>query len=583
MIKEKPKNQKNYEMSPFQSFSKQINISKNDDYKFTNKKTIIHQETIEFTFKKKLINDDSNEQNNNLGIYSKNDVNIITSGHFAKEKETSSKKKKNFISDEATYLIKSLFNDFHEIENNNEKQINYFNAYHNTITEPNNNENFNINYKNNKISNIYYYINNNVNKEKYKNASPFGNKENISYSQRLNNKNIFTKLETKKSKEKIIKTSNSNNNNNIIKKKNLITVNNKNLQKLTYCNTLATKEINHKFNNYNKTSYPIYNFDCTTSFISNSNPVNKIVPNKKIYLKRKKIITNNGKSLISSSKEEKIKNLKSNQNSNNSSTSNIINKNKNRIINNQLKNNRISYEKKNEKGKEIYVCNTVENKENLSNNISIQNSTNFNKKKFLNLFSSQEHNNINQKMKQNLKSNIILKKSLPFQIIKCKSKSNNKTPNQNQHQKSFQENSSFNKSHSYNKCLKSRADLFKNKQKINDNYSINSERNIKKNNIFSTFLSYLNNNKCFANNTLRKKTNNQNNIFYNYNHCTSINDDRQLINRTFNNNINVNNSFIKHNQNQNPFLKKKNNKIITNKKRLITLNQILDLNKGQNK
>ena len=147
------KKKSNDENSIYQSFSKNIIItSNNENILRTNNK----EQLMDFSFKKKseIINDLSstikNSKFNLLNIYSKDDNNIIKSGHFAKIRQTKNKKKvKEFIKPDTNYLIKTLFVDSSNSKNDSNKNNKIQSIYNN------NNNNNNNNNKENLTNNFY--------------------------------------------------------------------------------------------------------------------------------------------------------------------------------------------------------------------------------------------------------------------------------------------------------------------------------------------------------------------------------------------------------------------------------------------
>ena len=118
-----PKN----EIYTYQSFSKNNSSFTTNENKST-LRTKNKEELIDFSFKKKDENNDltstiRDSKGNLLNIYSKDDKNIIKSGHFAKIRQTKNKKKiKEFIKPETNYLIKTLFLEESNSKKNSEKK-----------------------------------------------------------------------------------------------------------------------------------------------------------------------------------------------------------------------------------------------------------------------------------------------------------------------------------------------------------------------------------------------------------------------------------------------------------------------------
>ena len=124
----------------YQSFSKNdVFISNNEEILRTNNK----EQIIEFSFKKKdEVNNDitsttKGTKNKLLNIYSKDDKNIIQSGHFANIQTKNKKKIKEFIKPDSNSLIKALFVDSSNSKNNSNKK--------NEFKKDNNKENLKMN------------------------------------------------------------------------------------------------------------------------------------------------------------------------------------------------------------------------------------------------------------------------------------------------------------------------------------------------------------------------------------------------------------------------------------------------------
>ena len=283
----------------YQSFSKNdIFIANNEEILRTNNK----EQIIEFSFKKKdELNNDitsttKNAKNKLLNIYSKDDKNIIQSGHFAKIQTKNKKKYKEFIKPDSNYLIRALFVDSSNSKNNSNKKIK---------TKKENKENLKMNL-------------------------------NGDFSQVAGGweENLFKKIKTKTRYTLPIqnyKDINHNNNKSFLNKKLLTELNN-------------LKNISNKIKNKNG-----YKMNNILNFKNNIVEQNKksISNSKKHSLKKKIIRINNNKLFISSNTNSILnsKNLSLSKTSNNSnciSMDNSVNKSKKNSINKNIRNKNIN-------------------------------------------------------------------------------------------------------------------------------------------------------------------------------------------------------------------------------------------------
>ena len=306
------KKKSNDENSVYQSFSKNnIFTSNNENTLRTNNK----EQLMDFSFKKRseIINDLSstikNSKFNLLNIYSKDDKNIINSGHFAKIRQTKHKKKmKEFIKPDTNYLIKTLF-----VDSSNSKKNNKFQSINNNNKE---NENNNFNHtvgggEDNlfeKVKTKTKYI---LPNKKNKNLNPNKTKP-------LLNKKLLTEIHNFKNSSKNKKTRNKNINiNNVESKKNVFDIckeNNKENNK----ENIKYKKINHEIkNNKFQNSKKIIKISKNKIFFSSH--TNSIFNTKNMNLSNTYNNYNNNTFKRESSSNKNIKNARNKSNSNNTS------------------------------------------------------------------------------------------------------------------------------------------------------------------------------------------------------------------------------------------------------------------------
>jgi hypothetical protein len=308
------KKKSNDENSIYQSFSKNIIFtSNNENVLRTNNK----EQLMDFSFKKKyeIINDLTstikNSKFNLLNIYSKDDKNIVKSGHFAKIRQTKHKKKmKEFIKPDTNYLIKTLFVDSSNSKNNSNKN--------NKIQSINNNN------KENENNNFFHTVgvgeDNLFEKVKTKTKYILPNKKdknlNLNKTKPLLNKKLLTEIHNFKNSSKTKKTRNINNNiNNAESKKNAFdSCKESNKENIKY------KKINHEIkNNKIQNSKKIIKISKNRIFFSSH--TNSIFNTKNMNLSNTFNNYNSNTFKRESSSNKNIKNT-----SNNSNNTSFLNK-----------------------------------------------------------------------------------------------------------------------------------------------------------------------------------------------------------------------------------------------------------------
>lgn len=295
-----PKN----EIYTYQSFSKNNSSFTTNENKST-LRTKNKEELIDFSFKKKDENNDltstiRDSKGNLLNIYSKDDKNIIKSGHFAKIRQTKNKKKiKEFIKPETNYLIKTLFLEESNSKKNSEKKV-----YNTDLNENYNKENLNI--MNNLENELYKTVETEEEnffekiKTKTKIIIPNRKKKKSITNKILFNRKLLTENNNGKNKlvNRIIKNNNKNssinqdnikikkninnnetNNKNLLKKKVIKIDNNKLFKTFNTNSILKTKNIklSYKYNFNYLDNYKIINSsenNITNKNITNINDFN---------------------------------------------------------------------------------------------------------------------------------------------------------------------------------------------------------------------------------------------------------------------------------------------------------------------
>ena len=308
------KNKSNDENSIYQSFSKNnIFTSNNENTLRTNNK----EQLMDFSFKKRseIINDLTstikNSKFNLLNIYSKDDKNIVKSGHFAKIRQTKHKKKvKEFIKPDTNYLIKTLFVDSSNSKNNSTKN--------NKIPNINNNN------KENENNNFYHTVGGGEDNlfEKVKTKYILPNKKdknlNLNKTKPLFNKKILTEIHNFKNSSKNKKTRNINNYiNNAESKKNAFdSCKENNKENIKY------KKINHEIkSNKNQNSKKIIKFKKNKIFFSSH--TNSIFSTKNMNLSN---LYNNYNSNALKRESSSNKNIQNTKNKNKSNNTSFLNK-----------------------------------------------------------------------------------------------------------------------------------------------------------------------------------------------------------------------------------------------------------------
>jgi len=304
------KKKSNDENSIYQSFSKNIILtSNNENILRTNNK----EQLMDFSFKKKseIINDLTstikNSKFNLINIYSKDDKNIIKSGHFAKIRQTKNKKKvKEFIKPDTNYLIKTLFVDSSNSKNNSNKN--------NKIQSINNNNKENLN------NNFYHTVGGSEEnvfekvKTKTKYILPNKKNKNLNHNKTkpLLNKKLLTEIQHFKNFSKINKTRNINNNiNNAESKKNAFDTSKENIK---------YKKINHEIKN-NRVQNKKKIIKISKNKIFFSSHTNSIFSTKNMNLSNTYTNYTNNAFKRESSSNKNIKNTKNKNNSNSNNTS----------------------------------------------------------------------------------------------------------------------------------------------------------------------------------------------------------------------------------------------------------------------
>ena len=479
----------------YQSFSKNdIFIVNNEETLRTNNK----EQIIEFSFKKQyefnneLTSTTKNAKNKLLNIYSKDDKNIIQSGHFAKIQTKNKKKYKEFIKPDTSYLIKALFVDSSNSKNNSTKK--------NKIKKENK-ENLKMNL-NSDFSQVagggeenlfkkiktktrhtlpiknYKDINHNINNKPFLNKkllTEINNLKNI--SNKIKNKNGYKMNNILNFKNNIVeqnKKSISNSKNNSLKKK-IIRINNNKLFISSNTNTI----LNSKNMNLSK----IYNNSNSTSMDnsvnkSKNNSINKNIRTKNInnlyYLNKgldinfreknitdslcKKINTINKRLILFSEYNKKLKKQIKDLNEDISSFENSMNKSK-KEIKSERRNTSIGY------------LTSSANKNNSSYNNSDIKSFLFKRKiKPINISNIKNKNSLNKSLREHHKNvtNLVYVKEFSAHSNK---KSNSKSrSNQNSKNKTKFENNSKNKDINYKKCKIEQKDVKKRRIQSNNLY-----------------------------------------------------------------------------------------------------------------
>ena len=307
----KGKKKSSDENSIYQSFSKNnIFTSNNENILRTNNK----EQLMDFSFKKnsEIIELTSTIKNSNLlNIYSKDDKNIIKSGHFARIRQTKNKKKvKEFIKPDTNYLIKTLFVDSSNSKNNSNKNKKI--------------QNINLNNKENLNNNFYHTVGGGEEnlfekvKTKTKYILPNKKNNNLIYNKTkpLLNKKLLTEINNFKNSFKNKKTRNINNNiNNAESKKNAFnSCKDNNKENIKY------RKIAHEIKkNQNQNNKKLIKISKNKIFFSSH--TNSIFSTKNMNLSN---IYNNNSILKRESSSNK--NIKNARNKNNSSNTSFLNK-----------------------------------------------------------------------------------------------------------------------------------------------------------------------------------------------------------------------------------------------------------------
>ena len=461
----------------YQSFSKNdIFITNNEEILRTNNK----EQIIEFSFKNKdgfnndITSTTKNAKNKLLNIYSKDDKNIIQSGHFAKIQTKNKKKYKEFIKPDSNYLIKALFADSSNSKNNSNKK--------NKIKKENK-ENLKMNL-NSDFSHVagggeenlfkkiktktrytlpiknYKHINNNINNKPFLNKkllTEINNLKNI--SNKINNKNGCKMNNILNFKNNIVeqnKKSISNSKNHSLKKK-IIRINNNKLFISSNTNSiLNSKSINlsKMYNNSNSTS-----MDNSVNK-SKNNSINKNIRNKNInnlyYLNKsldinfreknitdslcKKINTINKRLILFSEYNKKLKKQIKDLNEDISSFENSMNKSK-KDIKSERRNTSIGY------------LTSSANKKNTSYNNSDIKSFLFKRKiKPINISNIKNKSSLNKSLREHHKNVTSLGYVKEFSVHSNKKSHSKNKSNQNSKNKSKFGNNSKNKDINFKKC-----------------------------------------------------------------------------------------------------------------------------------